>query len=674
MMIGKTSVSETNFRRIVFGVLAAAGLLVYSNTFQAEFTFDGRRGIAENRAIRELGNISEYCSGPKLSRCLTYLSFALNYQVHGYHVQGYHAVNLALHIGNAGLLFLLLLALFKTPALESFDRTAPPWIAALAALLFLVHPVQTQAVTYVWQRSTLLGTFFYLLTVYFYVTGRVSSSRPRILGSILCLLAGTVSKEIIFTAPLTLLLCETGLLRAENKPDRRFLWAWACFAAALLIIPLKLASNQEMKFYLNPQFYNGRFSAVGWDYLFTQINVVRTYLRLLIIPYPLNLDYYYPVSTRFFEWKTVLSFLMEISLFSAGLFSFQNKERVKLAGFGILWFFITLSVESTLVPLRDLIFEHRLYLPSAGFAIALSSLAWPVLKKSNGLKLCAAVILGVFCILTFQRNFIWRNDFTLWTDTSLKAPANPRPHQLLGAAHVREAERFRRLGLPVEALENYEAALSYYENALALGADKSEIHANSGAIYEKLDRMDAAREVLGKALEENPQNITALYNSGVLLLREGKYDQALSYFEQTVARDSKHADAYNNAGSIHDMQGRREKAFEYLTRAVKMAPEHFFAYHNLGYHFMEQEKWTEAAANFTSAIRHNSRYFPSYLELAKIYLRQNKEKEFSDLLRGLLSRGETEMAAKLDELGMLSFMSMSTGTPARKGDHEIQGQ
>lgn len=518
-------------------LIALVGALAYSDTFQVPFVFDDRTSILENQAIADLGR---FLAGEGLAynarRFVGYLSFALNYRLGGLNVAGYHAVNLAIHICTAWLVAALARLALRTPALRRPDAddqagTGPlALLPLLAALLFVAHPIQTQAVTYVVQRLASLATMLYLLSLVMYLRGRVaagtgSRALPWFAGALLAGVAALATKEIAFTLPLALLLCE--LCFFEMTPGRRrALWLSFCCLAALAAGAV-LASPQPLGDLISDVSQRLRLQTdmPRAHYLLTQCTVIVTYLRLLVFPAGQNLDYDYPVFTSLLQGRVLGSALLLLMLLGLALYLLRKggarRPELRLAGFGILWMFLTLSVESSLIPIEDVIFEHRMYLPSVGAFLALAAGASLVARsRPKGVAaVCAAVVLLLACV-TWGRNLTWGDGVTLWQDVVVKSPAKARAHL--------------NLGVELEAKGRYREAVASFNRALALNPDYRQAYGNLGSAYNNLEDFPQAVSILRQGLRKFPGDPDLFNNLGISYAAQGAPGAAIQFFEAAV--------------------------------------------------------------------------------------------------------------------------------------------
>lgn len=367
-------------------LIAISSLIVYSNTFHASFHFDDTPQIVENYQIRNLSNWFDIVKG---QRGIAMLTFAINYAIGGLNVAGYHIVNLAIHITNGILVyFLIFLTLGNIDSLKDKAKK----IAIFTALLFAVHPIQTQAVTYIVQRMETLASMFMLIGILFFVKGtKTSNTSARILlygAVVVSYLLGFYSKEIAITLPALIFLYDYCFIAGNDikklvprLPLYVVLLIMLAFFAAPTFTGLKETPGESAGF--------GVQSITPKEYLFTQFNVLIYYIALLFVPVNQNLDYDFPISKGLFEIPVVkegtilnypippafvsLLILSAIIGFAVYLFTRHAQritQRGRLFAFFILWFFIILSPTSSFIPIIDVIFEHRLYLASVGlFAI-----------------------------------------------------------------------------------------------------------------------------------------------------------------------------------------------------------------------------------------------------------------------------------------------------------------
>ena len=625
-------------------LIVLIGVLVYSNSFQVPFVYDDESSITQNHVIKNLHDFLLEGSGYRYNprRFLGYLSIALNYHWGGLDVTGYHIFNLAVHIATALLVYILARLTLSTPfcadaGLWTADREQtrqPGWswrslLPLLAALLFVCHPVQTQAVTYIVQRLASLATLFFVLALVCYLKGRLGaeasgrafSARPLAWYGIalLAALAAMRTKEISFTLPFVVALFEFSFFRNTLRKKLLFL---SPILLCLVVVPLGFLGSERPVGELLSDVSNMTRETVEisrTDYLLTQFSVIATYLRLLVFPVNQNLDYDYPVYTSFFSAPVLLSFLLLLSLLAlAGYLHFRadrpgaaplprsadagdsdsgapcRAPELRLISFGILWFFITLSVESSIIPIRDVIYEHRLYLPSVGAFLAVAAAA-VALAQSRRLRWAPFAVLAlalVFSAATWLRNDVWQTEISLWRDAAAKSPNKPRPltnygFALLKAGRIDQAfeplqkalaldlsypPAYNHLGTAFMKKGMVPDAIAAFQNVVAISPDYAEAHRNLGAALSAAGRMEEAVAQLDRALQLDPNSAAAHYNLGLAHQKMGRLQDAVRDYRSASRLDPKYALPYHNLGTVYLALGQTQDAVRELRKAVALDP------------------------------------------------------------------------------------------------------
>ena len=513
---------------VIFSLL---GILIYSNVLNSPFIFDDEMYITDNYQIRDISNLLNDFSG---TRYIGFLSFAINYYFGGLNTFGYHLVNVIIHILNAILVYFLVSLTFKTgigigkgmgkDKDISSPIPLPDFIAFSVSLIFLVHPIQTQAVSYITQRFTSLATFFYLLALVLYIKARLKGTEakrlkgrfnlfpfsPLYLLSLFSAVLAMKTKEISFTLPFVIFLYEFTFFSNQGLRIKSRLLYLLPFLLTLLIIPLTFLWAQNiggvapahdvgemiMKLQLLEMKDLSRYT-----YLMTQFRVIITYMRLLILPVNQIFEYDFPLSKSLFEPSTFISvlFILSTLVFTIHLYVQSLKKDNglrKIISFGILWFFITLSIESSIISIKDVIFEHRLYLPSVGFILsATTSLfyGFGYLEKRLNRPLwnhvLATVIIAAFVLsfATYKRNILWSDSYLMHLDNVNKAPNRAVPHNNLGNAYNSKGQ--------------YDRAIEDFKKAIALDPNLVLAYNNRGIAYALSGNMGRAISDFQKACD-----------------------------------------------------------------------------------------------------------------------------------------------------------------------------
>lgn len=586
-------------------LILLAGLLAYSNTFTVPFQFDDASYIVNNPAVKEFHfflSPGEISSGRTLSptgipvalryafmtRILGYLSLAVNYHLHGLNVIGYHVINLFLHLMNGWLLYIILKETFErifVPDHES-DNSAPGCLALTGTVLFICHPIQTQAVTYISSRFVLLASFFTLLSLTAYIKARFSSHARRafMAVSMISLCAAMLTKEFTFTTPFIIALYEYSFFKGTLRERA---WALGPVFLTLPIIPALVfiqrgsigALDSTMRIITAADV--SQISRV--DYLLTQFRVLALYLRLLVLPIGQNIDHDIRVQHSLASPDVVSCFLLLLTMVVVAGYGYYRSFRsarassLRLFSFGICWFFITLAVESSIIPLGELSAEYRLYLPSVGMVLAFTSAAWAGARRVGlgGRTFYAIVALFalLLCTATVLRNKVWNSEIALWADAARKSPSKVRPHQNLGTYYSMEGRLTE--------------ARSELQTAIRLDPLNYELHNNLGTVYRKEGDLGGAMGEYSMALQLEPTDPMAHYNMGNIYLAQGYLSEAIRAYEACLKIAADYDEAHNNLGIAYARNGNLPAAIGELRRAVSLNPNNVNARDNLAL-FMKQ--------------------------------------------------------------------------------------
>jgi tetratricopeptide (TPR) repeat protein len=344
------------------------------------------------------------------------------------------------------------------------------------------------------------------------------------------------------------------------------------------------------------------------DYLTTQFRVIVTYIRLLFLPINQNLDYDYPIYKTFFTPGVFFSFVFLLLIFAGGVYllyrSFRNTDIIKsqktvtpakagvqessggtfrnidqrywyrLIAFGIFWFFVTISVESSIIPIADVIFEHRLYLPSVGFFMAVMAVVmwftgrWgnkPLMKKAVLVALILIVVL--LSATAYARNGVWKDEVTLWEDVVKKSPNKARP--------------IYNMGILYSKMNRLDEAIILYQKAIVIKPDFYRAHNDLGNAYFNKKRFDDALREYQTAVTLNPDFAEPHNNIGIIYAVKGLYEHAISQFQIAIKLKPDYADAYANLGNAYYQQGRFQEAIIQYNNALKLNPDQQTARSNL---------------------------------------------------------------------------------------------
>ncbi|MEI6123998.1 MAG: tetratricopeptide repeat protein [Bacteroidota bacterium] len=632
------------FNAFGFAILIILGSIVYSNSFACSFHYDDFFGIVDNATIRNLYDVNSWWHF-SANRPMAIFSYVLNYHFYGLDVRYWHYVNLIVHLITACLVWRLTLLIFATPTMKNHSLAKHKnSIALFTALLFVSHPLATQSVTYIIQRAASMVALFYLLSLLLYVKARLAPKAN--MGKYLLYAASLVSgvfalltKENAFTLPFAMVLFDIFFIRKKkitiNFKDYRLLIVLAALAGAIIIIGFKFSFSI---FNSIPPNESHTEVITPLTYLYTQFGVILKYIQLLFLPVNQMVDYDIPVATSFFHLKTLFSFTILLLLFVLGIFMFKKQ---RLISFGIFWFFLTLAVESSIVPINDLMFEHRTYLPSVGFFLIITSTIFLLLHKKY--KIVAITLLVVLVLtnsyLTYQRNKVWKNELTLWTDNVFKAPKLARPITNRGFAYrnlgmwdkaladytkaVQLSPRYQvalcNRGVAYAHFEQWNKAIADYSAAIKLSPNFTDAYSNRSAAYGKIGKTDDALKDISKAIELNGNYFQAYSNRGNILSSIGKPEQAIADYTKAIALNPTFIDAHSNRGNAYGMLKNYDKAIADYSKAIELNPNFIEAYNNRGITYGYLSKWQKAEADFTIVIKINPKFKQAYVNRGVAY-------------------------------------------------------
>lgn len=566
-------------------LLFALTLAAYANSFHAPFILDDIHTIVRNFGLRDLSDLVSVFTYDYAGRPFLFLTFALNFAVGELNPFGYHAVNFALHFGSSILVYFIIQDLFKRAGVISAGY------AAFGSLLFALHPLNVETVTYLSSRSSGLCTFLYLLS--FHIA--VKSGHKRWYHYTLAIAAfilALFTKELAVTLPLILTLF---IFQFEGMPG--------------------LAKNRRLLVFfwmILPLFFLYRTVALGnpieapdlepinrphlMTYFLTQLDVVGTrYLPRLFFPVNLLFDAGVLFKKSIFDPRVLTGGFVLGALFAYAVKSFRSNPPLS---FGILWFFITLSVTSSFIPILDPYVEHRLYIALPGFCLAISAVAQKIIARYpgalKGAVTAAAVVIVIFGSLTYARNRLFQSPRLVWEDTISKSWGKSRVYVGLAYDYVKTGEfqkaedvlRFGRRAFKDRVdiqlalcwtlgaqgkFDSMEQALSHIKPVKR--TEWADYYNFKGLIEGQKGNAQTAMELLKKSLEYYPSHVDATANIAVLLKSSGKTDEAIKWLRDAIEKYPYEADYHFNLGNMLLDSDKIGALLEYK-RTLELDPSH----------------------------------------------------------------------------------------------------
>ncbi len=556
-------------------------------------------------------------------RPIVNVSFAVNYGLGGTVVWGYHALNLVVHILAALTLYGIVRRTLLSPVLRKRFGAPAMRLALAVAVLWTVHPLQTEAVTYISERCESLMGLFYLLTLYCFIRG---TDAPRlnwwfVLSVAACGL-GMASKEVMATAPVMVLLYDRTFVSGSFREAwTRHRWLYLGLAGTWVLLGWLMVGLH----------YRGAGYGLGipwWAYALVECRTVVQYLWLAVWPHPLVFDYGEFVPIR--HMGDVAPYAVILVVLVAGvLVALRRQPAIGLIG---AWFFLILAPTSSVVPLvGQPMAEHRMYLPLAAVVtLAVIGIYTLLRRRSGAVFLALAVGLG---FLATWRNEDYRTELSIWNDTVAKCPDNARAHSNLGRALL-EAGR-------------YPEALVECKPALRLNPNNPEPHYNIGFILQQMGKTQEAIGEYERTLRLRPDHADAHYNLGVALEAVGREPEAIEHYEQALRSYPDYVEAHVNLGSAFLRMGKTQAAVEQYEQALRINPDYAEAHSNLGAVFQRMGKLPEAVAQYEQALRSKPDYVEAHFNLGLVLEKLGRTPEAIEhyeqalKLRPILPRRET---------------------------------
>jgi len=618
-------------------------VLCYGGTFNAAWHLDDHHVIINNLHLH-ISNLQpkslvksffahpDQQSNPdkKFYRPLSCLTLAINWHIGKYNVVGYHVVNITIHFLTAFFLFLTVYNILKLPNMRDKYRGNEHFIALLTTTLWVINPIQTQAVTYIVQRMASLATMFYILGLFLYIKGRTDASRLNrnlfFAGCFLSFLFGLASKENVMILPIALVLVETTFFQdlSQAKIKKYLLWVTVGGGILFIVIGSLLFLHSNPISAILSGYENRYFSPT--QRLMTEPRILVYYLSQIFYPVPtrLSIEHDVLISTSLLNpWSTLPSIGLILGLIAFGLWQIR---KMPVLSFAILFFFLNHFIESSIISL-ELIFEHRNYLPSLFIFLPVSIGIKRMLDYYYDKKPSMFYTLVSFFILllvglgsgTYIRNMAWSSEKSLWEDAVKKAPGMMRPVHNLAWTHARAGR--------------YDKAMELYEKSLVLEGHSIYhrlVTLNSMAnIYLSRDNYKKAAELWKEALNIYPKHAELHYGLALAFTKLKDWEKALANIDISISIRPRRHDYFNLKGLIFLNQSRPKEALPNFRKALKLKPAYRNAIVNTGISLSLMGEYERAEWFLKSVVSTDPRHVSALLWLIEINLRTN-DKEDAD--------------------------------------------
>ena len=626
-------------------ILLIISIGVYLNTLSNEFVYDDEAQVLRNPWIKDVKHIPEIFltnvwafmdkeSPSNYYRPLMHIVYMIDYYIFGLKPWGFHLTNIIFHAGVTLLVFLIASILINQSlnlnskfipnksGQNSKSKIQNP--AFIAALLFAAHPIHTEAVTWVGGIPELSFTLFYLLSFYLYINSnkRYTPLNPLLRGenknkrwgkgfilSLLFFFLAALCKETALTLPLLLFVYDYSLNKNSVYGSR--LTVHSIIKRYLLYLIVSII------YFILRTYALGGFAPLpkkhahlsNYEYFINIFPLFIQYLEKLLLPINMNAFYVFHPISSIFEWKGIIALILTLG-FVFLLYFFRRHKVVFLC---LLWIVIPLLPVLYIPALGENTFTDRyLYLPSVGFVV-LVALAIERISQFNVLRqMVNYVIISILVILTglystgtIKRNHIWKNSYTLWTDTVEKSPDSYIPHNHMGNAYYKKGE--------------INKAFKHYQISLKLMPDSPEGHNNLGNVYSDVGRFDEAIKELMIALRLRPDYPEAHNNLGIVYAKQGRFDEAIKEYLITLKLKPDYPEVHLNLGNVYSALGKFDEAIKEYMIAIRLKPDHPDAHYNLALTYSKQERFDEAIKEYMIAIKLKPNYPEAHNDLGNVY-------------------------------------------------------
>ena len=593
---------------LVIIVIFISSFAVYFNSLSNDFVYDDVTQVWDNPWIKDFRHMPEIFSksvwsfqtGTKTSnyyRPLMHTFYMFSYHIFGLKPWGFHFVNILFHAGVSVLVFIITMKLLQKFQFSSSDSHLLP--ASIATLLFASHPIHTEAVTWIAGLPDVAFTFFYLLSFYLYISFRDGSKRDYLL-SILSFAAAILFKEPAITLPIVLMAYDCLFKK----------WDGTIVEVVKRYIPYVVVSG----LYLLARYYALRgFAPIEsyadlstYQFIINVLPLFRSYLTSLLWPFNLNVWHTFHPIHSIIEAQGLISIVVTV-IFLIGAMAAYKKNRMVF--FSLLLIVIPLLPVFYIKAISGKPFAERyLYLPSVGYVLLMGSFfSWAKEKfprAVGSISIIFMIIVGSYSVATIKRNQVWRNDYTLFTDTVRKSPDAKDPRNRLGGVLFNKGQ--------------IDEAIEQYQTAVQLDPDSAIPHYNLGLAYSSNGRIDEAVEQYQAALHLSPDFADAHSGLATAYFNKGQIDKAIEQYEIALRLEPNNEQALNNLGLAYFRKGQIDKAIELYETALRLNPNREKVHSNLGLSYLNKGQIDKAIEQFKAAVRLNPENpkYRSYLENA----------------------------------------------------------
>jgi len=592
--------NNLKFKTIIqIALIAVLGFVVYCNSLHGDFVYDDLILVKDNSNLKTFYHIPDILTKEIAAqtsaeihfyRPLQMISYLFDYNLWKLNVVGYHLTNILLHILVAITIYWLIYILFSNLLISFFT-----------GMLFIAHPVHTEAVAYISGRADLLSALFILLGIVFYIKQVSNKSMKFYLLMCFSYALALFSKEYGLVMPVLLLIYSYIFKKRLLPREFLTLLGMTCVYSILRMAVSSPALVPEALTTTLIQRLPGFFVSI------------TEYLRILLLPFNLHMEY----GTRTFSFYDLKVLIGAVILFASLTFAFIRKETLNLISFSILWFLVAILPMSNLYPINAYMAEHWLYVPSIGFFLIFAGCLALLLKKSKYIRLVSlsfmGVILFLYSYLTIRQNNYWKDPIIFYKTTLKYAPNNERMYTNMGFVYF-------GMGKTKEAFEAFQKLKEINPNNVGS-------YNGLGSIYGATGENEKAILMFNKSIRLQPKYIYTYYNLAKIYLGIEKIQEAIALYKKVIEIDPKAAEAYYNLGRIYKTGGGEKDALLMFKKAIAADPGYLPAYITLGQLYRLLDREEEAMSLYKKAIANNLDFFEAYYSIGNAYLDINKESD-----------------------------------------------
>ncbi len=635
-------------------ILIITTFATYYPSLFYDFQFDDIANIKKFFALR---THSFWNFAFKGSRWISYWLNTINYSLGKFDPFYYRLGNVIFHIITGVLIFFVTIKLLEQTKKESFYFKNSFTIATITTILFLLHPVQTQTVSYVIQGQLegLAGLFIMAIVLSFIFMATTKNKMISYFLKIFICILGYIScgtKEIAILSPFMLLLIDWFFIgQGDIKKIKKRIPFYLIFTSILIAQYLYVLKPHIFKNYLigdiqlNNNVGNVITQVAGekitrWNYFISQFKVIVHYLWIFIWPYNISVDYDWKMVSGFFDQETLLP-LIFLLLIAFLILKRLKKNKIDPLMFGLIWFFIGLSPRSSFIPSTELVADYKTYFSSFGlflfFAIIMSiTYQWiskkvPLSKKQSLIFGCILFIGGSLFLSysTYTRNKVWRSQQEFWIDIIKNAPKKARGYNNYAVAIAEEGQ--------------FEKAIPYFRKAIKMDPFYPDPWSNIAVCFSTINQVDMAINQLEKAIQINPYYPEFYNNLASFYLTKKNYPEVEKLIAYAIKLRPHYGKAYFNLGQCLYEQGKKEEAFEKIKTACLKADfdtlECFTAYAQLA---LELQKFNDAVVGYEHIYALAPHNPDNHFNLANAYYCSKEYQKAKDLYIKLIAQNKEE--------------------------------